>query len=134
MGCWSEVQRFGARKEEPGALRSRGEPQAFDVLRGSLKIAPGRVGAAGRAQPAQCPGGHRRGRTRGRFARSAAKALASFENVRRRLELRGEVNGVSVYDDFAHHPTAIRATVGGLRRKRGYRRGCWPSSSRAPTP
>ena len=40
-GCWSEVQRFGARKEEPGALRARGEPHAFDVLRGSLKI--GRV-------------------------------------------------------------------------------------------
>ena len=38
-GCWSEVQRFGARKEEPGALRARGEPHAFDVLRGSLKIA-----------------------------------------------------------------------------------------------
>ena len=37
-GCWSEVQRFGARKEEPGALRARGEPHAFDVLRGSLKI------------------------------------------------------------------------------------------------
>ncbi|HEX4510701.1 MAG TPA: UDP-N-acetylmuramate:L-alanyl-gamma-D-glutamyl-meso-diaminopimelate ligase, partial [Burkholderiaceae bacterium] len=38
-GCWSEVQRFGARKEEPGALRARGEPHAFDVLRGSMKIA-----------------------------------------------------------------------------------------------
>src|SRR5580765_4268382 len=39
MGCWSEVTRFGARKEEPGALRARGEPHAFDVLRGGLKIA-----------------------------------------------------------------------------------------------
>src|SRR5207244_7479075 len=38
-GCWSEVQRFGARKEEPGTLRARGEPHAFDVLRGSMKIA-----------------------------------------------------------------------------------------------
>ena len=37
-GCWSEVLRFGAKKEEPGALRARGEPHAFDVLRGSLKI------------------------------------------------------------------------------------------------
>ncbi|MFO7673758.1 MAG: Mur ligase family protein [Lutibacter sp.] len=40
-GCWSEVQRFGARKEEPGMLRARGEPHSFDVLRGSLKV--GRV-------------------------------------------------------------------------------------------
>ena len=38
-GCWSEVQRFGTRKEEPGGLRARGEPHGFDVLRGSLKIA-----------------------------------------------------------------------------------------------
>ena len=39
MGCWSEVQRFGGRKEAPGMLRARGEPHAFDVLRGGLKIA-----------------------------------------------------------------------------------------------
>jgi UDP-N-acetylmuramate: L-alanyl-gamma-D-glutamyl-meso-diaminopimelate ligase len=52
----------------------------------------------------------------------AAKALASFENVRRRLELRGEVNRVKVYDDFAHHPTAMRTTVNGLRRKVGTER------------
>lgn len=43
-GCWSEVQRFGVRKEEPGALRARGEPQAFDVLRGAMKVA--RLGGA----------------------------------------------------------------------------------------
>ena len=39
MGCWSGVQRFGGKKEEPGMLRARGEPHAFDVLRGGLKIA-----------------------------------------------------------------------------------------------
>jgi UDP-N-acetylmuramate: L-alanyl-gamma-D-glutamyl-meso-diaminopimelate ligase len=49
----------------------------------------------------------------------ACAALASFENVRRRLELRGDGGGVTVYDDFAHHPTAIRTTVDGLRRKVG---------------
>ena len=47
----------------------------------------------------------------------AVEALGAFENVKRRLELRGTVSGVSVYDDFAHHPTAIRTTVGGLRSK-----------------
>jgi UDP-N-acetylmuramate: L-alanyl-gamma-D-glutamyl-meso-diaminopimelate ligase len=49
----------------------------------------------------------------------AAQALASFENVKRRMEVRGLVNGVTVYDDFAHHPTAIRTTVNGLRRQIG---------------
>jgi UDP-N-acetylmuramate: L-alanyl-gamma-D-glutamyl-meso-diaminopimelate ligase len=116
-GCWSEVQRFGARKEEPGVLRARGEPHAFDVLRGSLKI--GRVdwpllgehnqlnalAAIGAAEHVGVP------------PDAASAALARFENVRRRLELRGEAGGVKVYDDFAHHPTAMRTTLNGLRRK-----------------
>jgi len=50
-------------------------------------------------------------------------ALSRFENVKRRLELRGVVNEVSVYDDFAHHPTAIATTVAGLRRKIGAKAG-----------
>jgi UDP-N-acetylmuramate: L-alanyl-gamma-D-glutamyl-meso-diaminopimelate ligase len=49
----------------------------------------------------------------------AAQALASFENVKRRMEVRGVVKGITVYDDFAHHPTAIRTTVNGLRRQVG---------------
>jgi UDP-N-acetylmuramate: L-alanyl-gamma-D-glutamyl-meso-diaminopimelate ligase len=47
------------------------------------------------------------------------KALASFQGVKRRLEIRGEVRGVTVIDDFAHHPTAIRATIDGLRQQIG---------------
>ncbi len=116
-GCWSEVLRFGARKEEPSTLRARGAPQGFDVLRGSMKV--GRVdwpllgehnqlnalaalGAAEHAGVAYDVG---------------AAALGSFENVRRRLELRGTAGGVEVFDDFAHHPTAMRSTIAGLRQK-----------------
>jgi UDP-N-acetylmuramate: L-alanyl-gamma-D-glutamyl-meso-diaminopimelate ligase len=47
------------------------------------------------------------------------EALASFSNVKRRMEVRGVVRGITVYDDFAHHPTAIATTVDGLRRKVG---------------
>jgi UDP-N-acetylmuramate: L-alanyl-gamma-D-glutamyl-meso-diaminopimelate ligase len=46
-------------------------------------------------------------------------ALSHFENVKRRMEVRGVERGVTVYDDFAHHPTAIATTVAGLRRKVG---------------
>ncbi len=46
-------------------------------------------------------------------------ALGEFSNVKRRMEVRGVVNGITVYDDFAHHPTAIDTTVAGLRRKVG---------------
>jgi UDP-N-acetylmuramate: L-alanyl-gamma-D-glutamyl-meso-diaminopimelate ligase len=49
-------------------------------------------------------------------------ALAEFRGVKRRMELRGEVQGIAVYDDFAHHPTAIASTIDGLRRKVGDRR------------
>ncbi len=52
----------------------------------------------------------------------ACEALAKFINTKRRLELKGEVNGVTVYDDFAHHPTAIELTLGGLRNKVGKQR------------
>jgi len=118
-GCWSPVERFGTPREEPGAWRARGEPHAFDVLRGSLRVgrvewpllgehnqlnALAAVAAAGQA---------------GVAAELACAALARFENVRRRLELRGEAGGVKVYDDFAHHPTAMRTTLAGLRRRIG---------------
>ena len=49
----------------------------------------------------------------------AIESLARFENVKRRMEVRGVVNGITVYDDFAHHPTAIATTVAGLRQKIG---------------
>jgi UDP-N-acetylmuramate: L-alanyl-gamma-D-glutamyl-meso-diaminopimelate ligase len=49
-------------------------------------------------------------------------ALAGFRNVKRRMELRGEVRGVRVYDDFAHHPTAIETTLEGLRKHVGAQR------------
>ncbi len=49
--------------------------------------------------------------------RAAIEALSRFRNVKRRLELRGTVNGIAVYDDFAHHPTAIATTLAGLRSR-----------------
>ncbi len=47
------------------------------------------------------------------------KALSQFTNVKRRMELKGKVKGITVYDDFAHHPTAIQSTIAGLRNKVG---------------
>ena len=122
MGCWSEVTRFGARKEEPGALRARGEPHAFDVLRGSLKIARVEWALLGEHNQMNALATLAAAEHAGVVPDMAGRALATFQNVRRRLELRGEVNGVKVYDDFAHHPTAMRTTVNGLRRKVGLQR------------
>ena len=119
MGCWSEVQRFGARKEEPGALRARGEPHAFDVLRGAMKIGRVEWPLLGEHNQLNALAAIAAAEHVGVAVEAAAKALAGFRNVRRRLELRGEAGGVKVYDDFAHHPTAIRSTLNGLRRKVG---------------
>jgi len=118
-GCWSEVVRFGARKETPGALRARGEPHVFDVLRGSLKIAHVEWPLLGEHNQLNALAAIAAAEHVGVDPQVAAKALATFQNVRRRMELRGEAGGVKVYDDFAHHPTAIRTTVNGLRRKVG---------------
>jgi len=116
-GCWSEVQRFGARKEEPGALRARGEPQAFDVLRGALKVARVEWALLGEHNQLNALAAMAAAEHLGVTPEQSAAALATFKNVRRRLELRGEAGGIKVYDDFAHHPTAMRTTINGLRRK-----------------
>jgi UDP-N-acetylmuramate: L-alanyl-gamma-D-glutamyl-meso-diaminopimelate ligase len=119
MGCWSEVQRFGGRKEAPGMLRARGEPHAFDVLRGGLKIARVEWTLLGEHNQLNALAAMAAAEHVGVVPEISARALASFRNVRRRLELRGAAAGVSVYDDFAHHPTAMRTTLEGLRKKVG---------------
>jgi UDP-N-acetylmuramate: L-alanyl-gamma-D-glutamyl-meso-diaminopimelate ligase len=121
-GCWSEVQRFGGRKEEPGALRARGEPHGFDVLRGSMKIARVDWPLLGEHNQLNALAAIGAAEHAGVSPEAAGIALASFQNVRRRLELRGESRGIKVYDDFAHHPTAMRTTINGLRRKVGLQR------------
>ena len=121
-GCWSEVVRFGALREEPGALRARGEPHAFDVLRGSLKIGRVEWPLVGEFNQLNALAAIGAAEHVGVAPEAAATALGRFENAKRRMELVGEVAGIKVYDDFAHHPSAIRATVGGLRQRVGLER------------
>jgi UDP-N-acetylmuramate: L-alanyl-gamma-D-glutamyl-meso-diaminopimelate ligase len=118
-GCWSEVVRFGAKKEETGVLRARGEPQAFDVLRGALKVARVEWELFGEHNQLNALAAIAAAEHVGVSPEQSAAALASFKNVRRRMELRGEAGGAKVYDDFAHHPTAMRTTINGLRRRIG---------------
>jgi UDP-N-acetylmuramate: L-alanyl-gamma-D-glutamyl-meso-diaminopimelate ligase len=121
-GAWTPVVPFGARKEAPGAFRARGEPHAFDVIRGSLKV--GRVdwSLMGEHNQLNALAAIAAAEHVGVTPDAACAALGRFENVRRRMELRGAAGGVKVYDDFAHHPTAIRTTIDGLRRRVGLAR------------
>ena len=118
--CYSEVQRFGTKREEPGGICARGDPQSFDVLRGSLKLGRVEWDLLGEHNQMNALAAIAAAEHVGVAPEAACAALATFHNVRRRMELRGEASGVKVYDDFAHHPTAMRTTVDGLRRKVGH--------------
>jgi UDP-N-acetylmuramate: L-alanyl-gamma-D-glutamyl-meso-diaminopimelate ligase len=112
-GCWSELERFDA---ADGWSSRRADGESFDVLwRGETA---GRVGWTlnGDHNRANALAAIAAARHVGVDPRVATDALSWFGGVKRRMELRGIVHGVTLYDDFAHHPTAIRTTIAGLRR------------------
>jgi UDP-N-acetylmuramate: L-alanyl-gamma-D-glutamyl-meso-diaminopimelate ligase len=120
-GCWSELERFGVADGWQAVPLDGQAAEAIDTRFGvSLRGAP--VGEV----EWSVQGAHNRmnalaamaaARHVGVVPAQAAQALSAFQSVKRRMEARGTVNGVTVYDDFAHHPTAIRTTVAGLRRR-----------------
>lgn len=119
-GCWSELERFGG----AGAWQVR-EDDGRDHVAFSLdgeQVAECVLPLAGQHNRLNALAALAAARHVGITPESAAAALARFAGVKRRLEARGTVRGVTVYDDFAHHPTAIATTVSGLRRRVGTRR------------
>jgi len=117
-GCWSDVARFGVRGDTPG-FRARGEPHSFDVLKAGVLVGRVEWRLLGEHNQMNALAAIAAAEHVGVTPQQACEALGQFANVKRRLELKGEAQGVTVYDDFAHHPTAIRTTVDGLRRKVG---------------
>lgn len=116
-GCWTPVERFN----DPAGWRATGDDAA-----GTLAIHNN--GQQLGIISWQLSGTHNRNNALAALlaARHAGvplerglDALTRFANVKRRLEVRGTVNGIAVYDDFAHHPTAIETTVAGLRGRIG---------------
>jgi UDP-N-acetylmuramate: L-alanyl-gamma-D-glutamyl-meso-diaminopimelate ligase len=116
MGCWSEQRSFGATVSD---FSARGEPHSFEVLEHGRPVARVEWDLTGVHNQLNALATIAAAQHVGVEPAAAAKALHEFLNVKRRMEVRGTVNGVTVYDDFAHHPTAIRTTVDGLRRKVG---------------
>ncbi len=117
-GVWSEVERFGA-AETPGTGPGWTIGVDGDILLGGA--AQGRLAFAqtGRHNQLNALAALAAARHAGVPVALGLEALAAFKGIRRRMEVRGVVRGVTVYDDFAHHPTAIAATLEGLRRKVG---------------
>ena len=116
-GCWTPVERFGI-----DAGRQAGEPDAhngFEVLWQGKSLGRVRWSQAGAHNRMNALAAIAAARHAGVEPQQAIASLASFGGVRRRLERRGEARGTVVYDDFAHHPTAIRTTLEGLRARVG---------------
>jgi UDP-N-acetylmuramate: L-alanyl-gamma-D-glutamyl-meso-diaminopimelate ligase len=115
-GCWTPIARFAA---SDGWSIGEVYDDGFAVMLKGSEIGRVRWALLGEhnrlnalaALAAVCRNGVAPG--------DAIEALSGFRNVRRRMELRGAAAGVTVYDDFAHHPTAIQATLEGLRASVG---------------
>ncbi|WP_096698616.1 UDP-N-acetylmuramate:L-alanyl-gamma-D-glutamyl-meso-diaminopimelate ligase [Polaromonas sp. AER18D-145] len=119
QGCWSEQVLFGG--DPSSGFSAHGEPDAFDVLARGQKVARVEWAISGVHNQLNALAAMAAAEHVGVAPALAAEALASFENVRRRMEVRGVVarpgGSITVYDDFAHHPTAIHTTIDGLRRQ-----------------
>jgi len=124
MGCWSEVRSFGAAVSD---FTAQGDPEDFAVLQQGAQVARLRWTLGGLHNQLNALAAISAAEHLGVSPARAALALQEFENVKRRMEVHGRValSGqlsapmVTVYDDFAHHPTAIRTTLNGLRRQVG---------------
>jgi len=125
MGCWTPIERYSI----DAGVTADWQLVPGDAGYGHIEIRQGArsVGAVdwsmfGRHNAENALAAFVAARHAGVEEQVALEALSRFGGVRRRLELRGDVDGVRVYDDFAHHPTAISLTIDGLRRKVGSKR------------
>ena len=109
MGCWSERELFGVEQGWHFVDHARVDfgGQRFGDLTLAMPGEHNRLNALAAIAAANHAGVS---------PTESIAALASFQGVKRRIELRGEVDGVKVYDDFAHHPTAFAATVSAMRK------------------
>ncbi len=116
-GCWTPVEQFGTDNDwQVANVDANG---SFDVLfkgERQARVSWDMLGEHNRMNALACIAAARHV---GVAPCIAIEALSEFKNVKRRMETKGVVNNITVYDDFAHHPTAIETTVAGLRAKVG---------------
>jgi UDP-N-acetylmuramate: L-alanyl-gamma-D-glutamyl-meso-diaminopimelate ligase len=124
QGCWSEQVTFGhdaAHSPEGSGFTAEGEPHDFTVLRAGQPLTRVQWSLSGVHNQLNALAAIAAAEHAGVPPEQAARALADFQNVKRRMEVRGMAaragGSVTVYDDFAHHPTALATTIDGLRRQ-----------------
>lgn len=116
-GCWAPLARFGKNGEWCAGRVHEGE--SFEVVHEGKSQGIVRTPMLGEHNRLNSLAALAAARHVGVPVSTGIAALETFKNVKRRMEVRGVVNGVTVYDDFAHHPTAIARTLSGLRGKVG---------------
>ena len=119
MGCWTPVETFGIGCGDWQATLVEADGSAFAVHRAGNLVGEVRWSLLGNHSVMNALAALAAAAAAGADPQALLPAFAGFESVKRRMELVGEVNGVRVYDDFAHHPTAIATTLAGLRAKVG---------------
>ncbi|MBY8149338.1 UDP-N-acetylmuramate:L-alanyl-gamma-D-glutamyl-meso-diaminopimelate ligase [Vibrio fluvialis] len=117
-GCWSETE-FTGEQGDWQAEKVRKDGSEFHVLLKGERVGSVKWDLVGDHNVNNALITIAAARHVGVTPDLACEALGLFVNTKRRLELKGEENGVTLYDDFAHHPTAIELTLGGLRNKVG---------------
>jgi UDP-N-acetylmuramate: L-alanyl-gamma-D-glutamyl-meso-diaminopimelate ligase len=116
--AFCEVERYGFGLESEWRvvdLQHEGSESRWTLLRGGEKFAGLRLPMAGEHNALNATAAAALAAGQGVEAEAIVEALASFRSVKRRLEVRAVVGGVTIIDDFAHHPTAIRETLRALR-------------------
>jgi UDP-N-acetylmuramate: L-alanyl-gamma-D-glutamyl-meso-diaminopimelate ligase len=116
-GCWTPVERFGP--GQPWSVGAVSPDDSFEVVLNGASQGTVRWDAAGEHNRMNALAALAGARHAGVPPAAGIDALSRFQGVKRRMEVRGTVNGITVYDDFAHHPTAFAATIAGLRRRVG---------------
>jgi UDP-N-acetylmuramate: L-alanyl-gamma-D-glutamyl-meso-diaminopimelate ligase len=117
-GCWSEKETFGGADSVNWTMVEHPHG-SFDVVFNDAVVATVDWDLTGKHNRTNALRQWPPARHVGVPIAQAAESLSRFQNVKRRMEVRGVVNDITVYDDFAHHPTAIATTVAGLRQKLG---------------
>jgi UDP-N-acetylmuramate: L-alanyl-gamma-D-glutamyl-meso-diaminopimelate ligase len=120
-GCWSGVERFGVEGGWQALPATEGATvdEQFAVYWEGLRVGVVDWQVQGEHNRMNALAAIAAARSVGVPPAQAVKSLSDFRNVKRRMEVKGSVDGVTVYDDFAHHPTAIATTVAGLRTRIG---------------
>lgn len=118
-GCWTPTVSFAGELAHWHAKLLNPDGSHFEVYTGETLIGEVSWNLLGKHNVDNALAAIAAAQHAGVSLKRALQALSTFKNVKRRLEVKGQVNGITLYDDFAHHPTAIATTLAGLRSKVG---------------